>query len=418
VAVGPGADRWQEALSARAGVHHAEAVRIDMPKCLPACRVLFKGIISRMIRRFYVHNFRCLENFELPILSHSTALIIGKNGSGKSTVARALEILQRIARGVNRVDELVKPKDLARGRADAPMRFEITAELNQQLYEYSIAFEFPEGFRALRVLDERLSVDGRPVFTRELAEVLPSKAGSRQNTSSFRVDWHVVALPIVQEQSSIDPIAVFKRWLARAIILRPIPSLISGKSSQQTFELDPSASNFAEWFTAITTEDPASYGQIDKYLRQIMPDLKAIRNPMTGTEARSMSVDFSNEVGTASILFEDLSDGEKCFIMCSLVLAANEIHGPLLCYWDEPDCYLAPDEVGHLVMALRRAFEVKGQLIVTSHDVEAVLRFSDENTIVFLRQGHLEPTNPRVLKTLQIDGSLAVAFVRGELEPS
>ena len=37
-----------------------------------------------LIRRLYVHNFRCLENFELPISGHSSALLIGKN-KGVST---------------------------------------------------------------------------------------------------------------------------------------------------------------------------------------------------------------------------------------------------------------------------------------------------------------------------------------------
>jgi hypothetical protein len=39
-----------------------------------------------------------------------------------------LELLQRIARGTNRVGDLIKPKDLTRGRADVPMRFEIEVE--------------------------------------------------------------------------------------------------------------------------------------------------------------------------------------------------------------------------------------------------------------------------------------------------
>jgi AAA15 family ATPase/GTPase len=42
-----------------------------------------------MIRRLYIHNFRCL--------GHSSVLLIGKNGSGKTTVSLALEILQKIA---------------------------------------------------------------------------------------------------------------------------------------------------------------------------------------------------------------------------------------------------------------------------------------------------------------------------------
>jgi len=123
-----------------------------------------------MIRRLYVHNFRCLENFELPISGHSSALLIGKNGAGKTTVGFALEVLQKIGRGTNRVGDLVKPKDLARG-ADAPMRFEIEVELDKKIYSYGISFEFPEGFKELRVFDEKLAVGSKPVYRRQSAQV-------------------------------------------------------------------------------------------------------------------------------------------------------------------------------------------------------------------------------------------------------
>ena len=86
-----------------------------------------------MLRRLYIHNFRCLENFELPISNQSSVLLIGKNGVGKTTVGLGLEILQRIARGTNRVGDLVKSTDLR--RADAPVRFEVEVELSNNVYK-------------------------------------------------------------------------------------------------------------------------------------------------------------------------------------------------------------------------------------------------------------------------------------------
>src|SRR5713226_9705786 len=112
-----------------------------------------------VIRRLYVHNFRCLENFELPVSGLSSALLIGKNGAGKTTVGLALETLQRIARGTNRVGDLVKPKDLARGRADVPMRFEIEVKLEAKIYGYAVAFESLESLTEPRVLEEKITVD-------------------------------------------------------------------------------------------------------------------------------------------------------------------------------------------------------------------------------------------------------------------
>lgn len=369
-----------------------------------------------MIRRFYVHNFRCLENFELRTAGNSSVLLIGKNGSGKTTVSCALEILQKIARGTNRVGDLVKPKDLAQGRLDAPMRFEIEVELNAEIYEYVIAFELPEGFKELRVLEEKLAVGGKPIYTRQLAQVSLAKTIG-EGEAKFRIDWHLVALPIVQEQSVTDPLSIFKQWLARMLILGPVPSLIGGDSDQETLRPNRQVTDFAAWFSGLLAYAPAAYSQVDDYLKQVMPDLRDIQNPKIGSDSRRLIFQFSNEQGTLKLPFEDLSDGEKCFVICALVLAAQSAYEPVLCFWDEPDNYLALSEVGHFVLALRQAFQTGGQFIATSHNPEAIDRFSKENTLLLYRKSHLEPTLVRPLSEIQVSGSVVDALVRGDLEP-
>ncbi|HEX5434256.1 MAG TPA: AAA family ATPase, partial [Candidatus Angelobacter sp.] len=166
-----------------------------------------------MIRRLYIHNYRCLENFELAISGQHSVLLIGKNGSGKTTVGLALEVLQRIARRTNRVGDLIKPKDFTRGNSNVPMRFEIEAELRGEIYQYVIALELPKGFKELRVSEEKLTVSGKPVYSREVARVHLART-NHERDASFPIDWHLVALPIVQEQSENDPLFIFKRWLA------------------------------------------------------------------------------------------------------------------------------------------------------------------------------------------------------------
>lgn len=368
-----------------------------------------------MIKRLYIHNFRCLENFELPIKGYPSVLLIGKNGTGKTTVSLALEILQKIARGTNRVNNLVKPKDCTRGHTDIPIRFEIEAELDGKTYAYVIAFELPENFKELRVFEEELVVDDKIIFSRKLAQVRMAKADFGQE-AEFRIDWHLVALPIVQERSEKDPLFIFKQWLARMLILRPMPSLIKGDSEQETLEPDPEVTNFGAWFWALTGQYPAAYTKIDKYLRQIMPDLKDVQNPTVGKDAKSLVVQFSNAQGTLKLPFADLSDGEKCFMICALVLAANESYGPLLCFWDEPDNYLALDEVRHFVTALRTAFQVGGQLIATSHNSEAISCFPNERILLLHRRNHLEPTIVRRLDENPYNGDLVSALIRGDVE--
>ena len=384
-----------------------------------------------MIRRLYVHNFRCLENFELPVTGLSSVLLIGNNGSGKTTVRLALEILQRIARGTNRVGELIKPKDFTGGRTDVPMRFEIEVELNGSVYEYVIALEFPQGFKELRVLEEKFTVDGKVIYTRAQAQVqlarkqgaIGVRVGDLMREVGFHIDWHLVALPIVQEQSSQDPVFIFKQGLARMLILGPIPSLILGDSDQETLQPDVPVANFAAWFSGLLAHAPSAYSKIDAYLKQVMPDLVDIKNPVVGKDSRSLVVQFAAGRGSPltqeslSVPFEDLSDGEKCFMICALVLAANAAYGPVLCFWDEPDNHLAMSEVGHFVLALRKAFQAGGQFIATSHNPEAIRRFSEENTLLLHRRSHLEPTTVRKLSDVQFNGDLVGALIRGDIEP-
>lgn len=346
-------------------------------------------------------------------LREPSVLLIGRNGAGKTTVRLALEILQKIARGTNRVGELVKPKDLTIWHKDAPVRFEIEVDIKGDIFEYSIAFELPEEFRELRVFEEKLTVNGRPIYTRELAQVNLARTGQEQE-ARFRIDWHLVALPIVQEQSQKDPLSILKRWLARLLILAPVPALITGESEEETPTPNPQVTDFGAWLSGLLIYAPAAYAKMDEYLKQVMPDLRDIQNRSVGKDARSIAVQFS---GGLSIPFEDLSDGEKCFMICAMAIAANYGYGPLVSFWDEPDNYLALDEVGHFVLALRRAFESGGQFIATSHNPEAIRCFSRENTVLLYRKSHLEPTIVRRLEDLKVNGDLVSALIRGDVEP-
>jgi hypothetical protein len=70
-----------------------------------------------------------------------------------------------------------------------------------------------------------------------------------------------------------------------------------------------------------------------------------------------------------------------------------------------------------LYLALRKAFQGGAKFIATSHNPEAIRRFSDENTLVLHRKSHLEPTIVRRLDELQVAGDLVAALVRGDLGP-
>lgn len=366
-----------------------------------------------MLQRLYAHNFRCLENFELSLKDLSSALLIGKNGTGKSTIASVLELFQSIGRGVNRVGQLVGPKDFAPYRADLPMRFEMEVQLSQRKYTYVLALELPSNCRELRVLEEQLAVGGQTLYSRQVAQVT---LAAKDREAQFFVDWHLIALPIIQEQSQTDPLHIFKTWLAQMIILAPIPRFMGGESQQETLEPQRDASNLGEWFSGLLSRYPAAYRHIDQYLRPIMPDLDDIQNEIMGKESKQMKVQFSKNDLRLSLDFRDLSDGEKCFFLCAVVLASNQYYGPLFCFWDEPDHYLSLSEVSHFMLSLRRSFQNGSQLLATSHNEAAIRNFSRESIFLLDRKSHLEPTLIRPLSDVEIQGDLIDSLILGDVE--
>jgi predicted ATPase len=368
-----------------------------------------------MIQRFYVHNYRSLENFELPVSGLSSALLIGKNGSGKSSVGAALEIFQQIGRGINKVAHLVQPRDISHGRSDVFVRLELEVKIAAVCYEYKLAFDLPKGEKELRVAEESLTIAGESKFTRKAEAV--DTAPSAVMGVRIPVDYHLVWLPMMQAASEADPLHIFQQWLARMIILRPIPVLIRGDSTEETLYPSSFGVDLGGWWSGLLAHAPAAYSRIDASLKQLMPDLKDIKNPLIAKDSRSLIVQFEGQKSSSSLAFELLSDGEKCMIIWALTMAANEAYGPLLCFWDEPDNYLALSEIANFATDLRRAFQAGGQFIATSHNAEAIRQFSDDNTFVIYRRNHLEPSQIRSLASIGYTGDLIGALTRGEIEP-
>lgn len=362
-----------------------------------------------MINRLYVHNYRCLENFELVLKNRSSTLLVGGNGSGKSSVRLALELLQKIARGTARVREFVSPKDFTMGRSEVPMDFQIEAVIGGTVYAYHLAMDFPEGFKELRIREESLYVDGAPVFSRELAQITLASG-----QSGFQLDWHSAGLPIIYGRG---PIEDFRNWLSRMLLLAPVPSLITGESSGDTLFPTVKCTNFAEWLSGLMTHSPEAYIEMDRLLKVVMPDFKAFKNLTVGTDAKSLVVQFRDGTAACQIPFADLSDGEKCFFVWATAIGSTAHCGPLFCFWDEPENYLAPSEVGHFTMDLRRTFCDGNQVLISSHSPQNIRQFAREDIFFLHRNNHMSPSTLRPMDQLEIHGCVADALTRGDVEP-
>jgi predicted ATPase len=359
-----------------------------------------------MIERLYIQNFRCFESFTLDLAGCTSALLIGKNGVGKSTVRDALSILQMIGRGVSRADLLISEKDFSQHRTDRPIRFEIELKLPANRFKYIVAFEWYSGDDFAGILEEGLWVDAEMVFKRELAEI------QLTGGSTFRLDWQTFALSIIEPTPGKFWIRDFKNYLRQMILIAPIPDNMSGFSEKTTFELAHDASNFASCLRALLEFRPAAYGSFESCVKAAIPDFSSIENVPRGKLGYQLTIKFGESL---TVEFRSLSSGEKCIFLSSYIIALKTAGVPVLCMWDEPDNHLSISEVGQFIMELRKMANRSGQFVATTHHPETIRKFSDENTIVLTRKTHTDPTLPRFLSEFNYDGDLVSALVRDEI---
>lgn len=365
-----------------------------------------------MIKRIYVDNFKCLQQFELNLKDLNSAFLLGKNGSGKSTVFEVIEFFQKIGHGTTNLQDLIDEKSFSFSDVTKLISLELEVEINKKLFKYSLIIEFPKNFNAARIKKETLLVDKETLLKREGGQT------TYKNNAHFLLDWHHIGLPLVSAQSSNDPIVIFKEWLKSIIIVAPYPKQFLDISKVESAKLNKDGSNVMDFSRWLLSSNPSLYVPIFYYLKSKMPDLETFKFDNIGRDDRNLIFEFGVKSNKKIFDFKQLSDGEQIFFLAATILAAQRNNSNLLCLWDEPDNFIGLKEMNNFIMEFRKAFEdTNSQLLITSHNERAINRFSNHNIFVLSRSSHLSSTKVKVLKDIDYLSSTVVeAFENDELE--
>jgi len=392
-----------------------------------------------MLKNLYINNYKCFSNFKFVVDQDEeykhTGLFIGKNGSGKTSFAEVLRLFQRIGHGQNnlkpllqdgvlRIDPLVSPSAFSFGKNDLPMQFEIEVELETgtervaQNFHYSLELVYPKNFETLRVNYESLKVGNVELFSRREGDI----QFTEKQTKPFIYDWHSIYLPSYSDSGSHEASA-FLEWLGNMLVLAPIPQRMRALREGKTSGLRMDAANVADWWAGLLEKSPDAYAEVrHDFLITIFPDFKRVTYTTDSLGRLIFAVEFENTSGDrVQLPFDQLSDGEKCLFLAAFVLVANKADALSLCFWDEPDNFLAISEVEFFISLLKRNFTAKGQFLMTSHNPETVVRFPEDNTYLFSRNNHLSPTRPLATvaewrRSNAFEGDFIEAWRLGDLE--
>jgi predicted ATPase len=324
-----------------------------------------------MLKRLYVDNFRCLVNFELKL--DRVNLLLGGNGTGKSTVFDVLSRLQQFLAGNAKVPGAFPSGDLTRWQSHAAQRFELELEAGQAMYGYSLVVEHDEDRRKAKVKSETLLLDGRKLFHFQEgnAELYHDDftAGPK-----YPFDWTQSGVAVLQPRPDNKKLTQFRSEFQKIIIASPHPMNMASESREEESALSRNMENFVSWYRFFSQKHQGAMLALFQELRKAVPGFDSFTFKEAG-EARLLRVKLDSPGGGEPALpydFKELSDGQRVLIALYALLYLLKDEGVSL-FLDEPDNFVALREIQPWLSALTDSCgDGVQQAVLISHHPEII----------------------------------------------
>ena len=322
-----------------------------------------------MFTRCYADNYRCLSNFTLPL--EPLSVLLGANGSGKSTVLFLIANLRDFILGRGTSLELFPPETLTRWDKRIEQTFELGLRLDQGEYIYRLRVRHDAPERALnKVVEETLSLNGRPLFAADDLKI-HLYIDSHEEGGEMLPDWHVSGISRINERKDNRKLMAFRRAIEGTLVLALNPALVGAVSAEKQPVIipKPDCSDFADWLKHISAAESLARQEAEQSLAKGgLPGFRAFQADPSG-DAEILQCIFQPRL---KFRLDELSSGQIALIILETALAvAGERHGVLML--DEPGNFLGLSEVQPLLARLQdAALEDRFQVIVTAHHPLAV----------------------------------------------
>ncbi len=341
-----------------------------------------------MLTRFYADNFLCLVNFELML--DETNILLGPNGSGKTSVLRALRCVQSLISRGSKIDDVLPTRDLTLFQDRDIQRFELDLQLDESAYRYALGIQHDRARRRMRIREETLLHEDRPIFEFRDGDAQLYRDDYTAGPS-YPFDWSRSGVGALNERPDNTTLTRFRQAIANFIIVSPCPPLFEPEARSEDNILDPLMRNFVGWYRHAAQENMRGNTKLFQALGETMPGFDSIALIESGENARALKVDFrqpENDRRHVRYGFDQLSDGQKALVaLYSLVfLPAN---GRASLFLDEPDNYLSPREVQPLLAAIdEQCGETLEQAVLVSHHPVTVDYLAGASGRWFYRDGN------------------------------
>jgi predicted ATPase len=324
-----------------------------------------------MITRLYIDNFKAFVNFELA--TKSLNLLLGANGTGKSSTFEILRLLQKLIGG-GTVSELFSPNSLTRWQILNVQTFEIDIRSNEGQYCYRLEIEYQ--LRQNHIKQETLLFDGQPLY-RFIEGKIQLYRDDFSEGACFDFDWHRSGLTTIMPRHDNKRLTWFKKQMTQILILRLNPFAIQSRSEFEVTQPNEDLSNFASWYRHLLQEQPAMYATLQQTLREAIDGFDTLTLANDGEHARVLKVKFQNQHEDTfgeqlAFRFDELSEGQQVLIILYTLLNCSCDDGLTICI-DEPENFLALPEIQPWLLQMADKAEMEScQVFFISHHPELI----------------------------------------------
>ena len=359
-----------------------------------------------MITRFYADNYKCLVNFEYK--PQPLELIIGANGSGKSTVFEALEKVRQFLEGKTDARDLFTLEGGTKW-SNLPAQIfevEIVSQNNKMIYRLEVDLLS----KSYRVEKEVLRNAAAIVLETGWTKNIEGNFGLNMESSppdKHKAEFRVVKVGDVREvplsnpnQSMTNLFSGFSSdsyGFGATFIYKLNPPLMTSEIGKIAPRLNINGSNFASYYLYVLQQKQGAMFEVISHLRDVLPgfDSFAVDEDFEQGKRRLMvifkNLDGAKGKGAAPLKFsfDDLSDGQRALIVLyTLLFCALDADATLVI--DEPENYISLRELQPLIMLMEeRIEEVGGQILLISHNQEFINMLTDRGKCVrFTRENN------------------------------
>ncbi len=338
-----------------------------------------------MLTRLYIDNFRCFVDFE-----HRPAakeLILGGNGSGKSSLMDALLMVRQLVISGDTLDGSEVFAHATRWLNRSQITVELEAELEEAKYRYGLIIELWGEPKRVRVASEKLKFDEKPIFEFSKGEVhLYNDRFEHRVTYDFDPSRSALATIIAREDNRA--LSRFKLWLSQLFCFQLNPFAMIPRAEGENLHPKVDLSNIAAWYRHLVQADPKQNASLLGSLRHAIEGLGFLQLEAAGENVRLLVAEFEGAGGrTSKFYFNELSDGQRCLVCLYTILHFVVAKGGTVIL-DEPDNFLSIREIQPWLTALDDAIEENhGQALIISHHPEIINQWAPSNGVQLIRDG-------------------------------